>query len=349
MRTFAHRLVVSPVAAFATMALLGTVLPTAANALAVRQRLTATGADTDAAGKATLTVKRRRGALQGQLVVSAKKLDGNGVFEVTVDGVRLGTLATNARGKGKTRFRTTPRPGKDQLLGVDPRGRALALVNGSVPILVGTLSSSTDAGDVRCCLPDDSGPECEDRTPAECTAQGGVALGPGSCLPNPCEGPTPGTDIVCCLPDDSGPECEDRTPAQCAVLGGVNLGAGTCATNPCAPTSSTSTTLPASAVANISCEKRADRSRASVNGNNLAAGTYSARIVSATNTATSPLAPTVGDEVEFDFDSDPNDIAAGAVAIAADFIQGAPPQVRGEIRDGTGNIVASAMVTCAQQ
>lgn len=397
MRHFTTRVVFSPtligLTAFAAVA---AVAP--ARALGVRQTLVATGADADASGKAALAVKKRKGTLTGQLTVSAKKLDDTGTFEVTVDGVRLGTLESNARGKGKARFRTTPRAGKDQLLGIDPRGRTIAIVRSDgVSVLLGTMSrSSLDDGDVRCCLPDDSGPECEDRTPAECAAEGGVDLGPGSCLPNPCEGSTPGTDVVCCLPDDSGPECEDRTPAECAAQGGVSLGSGTCTPNPCAPIpppdgdvrcclpddsgtqcedrtaaecaaqggvnlgpgsctpnpcfpgGPTSTTLPAAAVARVRCERSADRARASVDGNNLPAGTYAARLVSGTNTATSGLAPTVGDEVEFDFDSAPDDIAAGATAIAADFIQGTPAQVTGEILDGAENVVASATVLCRE-
>jgi len=39
---------------------------------------------------------------------------------------------------------------------------------------------------IQCCLPDDSGGECEDRTSEECAAQGGVNMGPGTCDPNPC-------------------------------------------------------------------------------------------------------------------------------------------------------------------
>ena len=54
----------------------------------------------------------------------------------------------------------------------------------------------------------------------------------------------------------------------------------------------------------------------------------------------------MGDEVEFDFDSEPDDIAAGATAIAAGFIQGAPPQVTGQILDTSGAVVVQATVTC---
>jgi hypothetical protein len=372
-------------------------VPGIANARSVRQPLVASGADADATGKAALQVKSKKGVLTGQLTVQAKKLDA-GSYEVTIDGVRIGTLEANTRGKGKARFRTSPRSDDDQLLGVDPRGRAITLVDASgIPVLLGTMTDDSPDDDVRCCLPDDSGPECEDRTAAECAAEGGVDLGPGSCLPNPCAGTTPGTDVVCCLPDDSGPECEDRTAAECSAQGGVSLGAGTCTPEPCAPTpppdgdvrcclpddsgtecedrtaaecttlgginlgpgsctpnpcfpgGSTSTTLPATPVARVTCETRSDRSRASVDGNDLPSGTYTARLTSGANVATSAPAPTVGDEVEFDFDSEPDDIAAGATAIAADFIQGDPPSVTGEILDGGGAVIASATVLCEQR
>lgn len=376
------------------VAVAGTALP--ARALGVRQKLIATGADADARGKAALKVRSRKGTLTGQLVVLGKKLDGDRVYEVAVDGVRIGTLETNRRGKGKARFRTEPRPGKDDLLGVDPRGRIVSIMGDGVPVLTGRLSDdSLDDGDVRCCVPDDSGTECEDRTPAECAAEGGVNLGPGSCLPNPCEGTVPGDDVVCCLPDDSGPACEDRTAAQCAaeggvslgsgtclpnpcatvpppagdvrccladdsgpkcedrtseecaLLGGVNLGPGVCTPNPCFPGGTTSTTLPASAVVRVTCEKRSDRSRISVDGQNLASGMYRARATSGANVATTDLAPTIGDQAEFDFDSDPTDIAAGATPIPTGFIVGSPAAVTGEILDAADAIVASATVTCA--
>jgi hypothetical protein len=44
--------------------------------------------------------------------------------------------------------------------------------------------------DVVCCLPDDSGPECEDRTADDCAAQGGTVIDATSCIGNPCA-PTP--------------------------------------------------------------------------------------------------------------------------------------------------------------
>jgi hypothetical protein len=220
-----------------------------------------------------------------------------------------------------------------------------------------------DGTDIVCCLPDDSGPECEDRTAAECSAQGGIAVAAASCLPNPCPplAPGPDDDVRCCLPDDSGPECEDRTAAECTALGGVNIGPGTCLPNPCMAGATTTTTTIAGAtttttlpgagtpVVIVTCERRADRSRASVNGSNIPSGSYSARLSSGANDATSPSAATVGDEVEFDFDSAPDDIAAGATAIGAGFLQGAPTQATGEILDSANQVVASATVICSEQ
>ena len=57
-----------------------------------------------------------------------RKLDASTSFEVTIDGVRVGTLRSNVRGRGSSRFRTEPRKPDDQLLGVDPRGRTVAIV-----------------------------------------------------------------------------------------------------------------------------------------------------------------------------------------------------------------------------
>ena len=324
----------------------------------VRQALIATGVDPDAKGHVRVEIRDRRAGLEGRFEVRVRKLDALASFDVTLDGVRIGSLTTRRNGSGKARFDTRPH-GDDQPLGVDPRGRTAAVVNGGGAVVLQTVisSRSIDPDDVRCCLPDDSGPECEDRTAAECAAAGGVDLGPGSCLPNPCSGspPIPGGDIVCCIPDDSGPECEDRTAAECSAQGGVNLGPGSCTPNPCVPGATippgatTTTTLPGgggTGFARVRCERRPDRSKASVDGKNLPSGTYSARIVSGANTAASGALSTVGDEVEFDFDSERDDIAAGATPIAAGFIQGAPPQVTGQILDTGGAVVAQATVTC---
>jgi hypothetical protein len=315
---------------------------------------------------------------------------------VLVDGVLVGQIVTKNGGSGRIRFRSRPRSASDVLLGFDPRGALLVIRNSAgQDVLAVRLADtgSVDGADIVCCIPDDSGPECEDRTPAECAAEGGTATTATSCLPNPCAGTPPPTtgDVVCCIPDDSGPECEDRTvdecaaqggvaveatsctpnpcasvtppadgdiqccladdsgpecedrtPAECAVEGGVNAGAGTCTPNPCEAIPPPS----GNATVTVSCELRSNRSRISVDGNDLATGSYQATVVSGANSATAPAHPTVGDEVEFDFDSDAGDIAAGATAISADFITGTPPQVTGRIVTLSGGVVVEATTTC---
>jgi hypothetical protein len=87
----------------------------------------------------------------------------------------------------------------------------------------------------------------------------------------------------------------------------------------------------------VSCEKRGNRSKISVDGNNLVSGSYRAVAKSGTRTATSDFATTVGDEVEFDFDSRPADIAEGATAIAANFITDG--RVKGYLVNASGTRV----------
>ena len=93
------------------------------------------------------------------------------------------------------------------------------------------------------------------------------------------------------------------------------------------------------------CEKRVPprdlRSKVSVDGNDLAAGTYTARVISGASQATSGPQATVGDEVEFDFDSNTE---AGATRIASGFIQGTPGSVTGQILAGA-SVVAQATVS----
>jgi hypothetical protein len=100
----------------------------------------------------------------------------------------------------------------------------------------------------------------------------------------------------------------------------------------------------------LRCEVRTGqaRSRISVDGKNLASGQYRARVRSGSNTATSGLGTTVGDEVEFDFDSDPDDIAAGATAIASDFIDtSADPDVVAEVLDASGGVLVTHGGNCS--
>ncbi|MCE7915627.1 MAG: hypothetical protein DYH15_13385 [Nitrosomonas sp. PRO4] len=93
----------------------------------------------------------------------------------------------------------------------------------------------------------------------------------------------------------------------------------------------------------LECEKRANRSKVSVDGNNLVAGNYVAKIRSGSNVKRSTPKSTTGDEVEFDFDSDPTDVAAGATRIKPTFIQG---PVSAELINEGGFTVAKTTRTC---
>lgn len=105
------------------------------------------------------------------------------------------------------------------------------------------------------------------------------------------------------------------------------------------------TTLPDANAADIrvQCETRANRSSVSVDGANLVAGNYIAKIISGSHTKRSAPKATTGDEVEFDFDSDPGNIAAGATRISRTFIQG---QVTGQLINEAGFTVAQTTRTC---
>ncbi|WP_022947384.1 hypothetical protein [Methylohalobius crimeensis] len=95
----------------------------------------------------------------------------------------------------------------------------------------------------------------------------------------------------------------------------------------------------------VSCERETDRSEVSVNAKNLVPGNYSAMITSGANTATSFSMPSDDDEVEFDFDSDPDDIMEGDNEIGPDFIQ--QGTVSAEIFDADSETVVSVdAVTC---
>jgi hypothetical protein len=375
-----------------------------------------TGHDDDAEGRARLHM---RGPSDGRFDVRVKRLEDNSSYQLVVDGVHVGDVHTSTGGSGKVRFRSRT-TSSSSYLGFDPRGAAI-VVRGSTgdDVLAVSMSDNSSTGDIACCIPDDSGPHCEDRTPAECAAQGGTASTATSCLPNPCgnSSSTPNdSDIVCCLPDDSGPECEDRTsaecslqggvvvaansctlespcaaipsadsdiacclpdnsgtecedrtPSECTALGGVNTGEAVCGVNTCdgvtfgggsTTTSSTSTSSSSSSTSTstsmpgggnpsvvVTCEKRSDRSKASVNGKDLAAGTYTARITSGNNQANAPGQAAVLGQAEFDFDSNSNDIAAGATAISVSFIQNLT--VTGQVLQN-GTVIAEATVACRQ-
>ena len=97
----------------------------------------------------------------------------------------------------------------------------------------------------------------------------------------------------------------------------------------------------------LRCDLRTSRSKISVDGQNLLAGDYSARVTSGDNSAMHGPLATVGDEVEFDFDSDPGDVAAGATAIARDFIdKTSSPHVSAQILAADGTVVLSGRRDC---
>jgi len=248
--------------------------------------------DADAGGRVRLAVRK---ASDGRFEIKVDHLDANTSYDLLVNGVKVATLTTNDKGKAKARFRSRPR-GNDQLLGFDPRGALVVVRNAagqdaliaSFPTTPPSNSGPSDDGKVVCCVPDDDGTECEDRTPTECSDRGGVVSAATSCLPNPCEGSTPPieTDVVCCIPDDSGPECEDRTTAECSAQGGIAIAASSCIDNPCAGTASAEPGImccvPHHSGSELECEDRTEAECAAEGGTSKGAG------VCAVDTCTAP-------------------------------------------------------------
>ncbi len=142
--------------------------------------------------------------------------------------------------------------------------------------------------------------------------------------------------------------------AMVVIIGGLSACSGTADAGLPGPSPVTppgvSTPSPGgagNALLRLRCEARSGRSKISVDGNNLTPGTYRASVRSGGNIAMSNARTAIGDEVEFDFDSDPNDIAGGASRIAPDFIQGG--RVEGTLSNASGQVIASAVVTCSWQ
>src|SRR5690242_12945019 len=104
-----------------------------------------------------------------------------------------------------------------------------------------------------------------------------------------------------CASDDSGPACPSTVQSQLQTVT-ANALTGTI---------------------RLRCGRRSNRSRISVDGRNLSprAGLFRARVRAAGGTATSGTKRAVGGEVEFDFDSNPADIRAGATAISPTFVR----------------------------
>ena len=101
----------------------------------------------------------------------------------------------------------------------------------------------------------------------------------------------------------------------------------------------------------VQCERSTtpDRSKISVDANDLVqqSGAFRARVTAAGGSVTSTVLQAAGDEVEFDFDSNSNDVAEGATPIAATFITArAEADVLGELLTADGQVVASQGVDC---
>ena len=138
--------------------------------------------------------------------------------------------------------------------------------------------------------------------------------------------------LAACNSESSGPTAsEDATPVAAAATASNNVSAL------------------AVASLRVRCERRSSRSKISVDGRNLIPrnGSFRARVRAAGGTGTSAAKRAVAGEDEFDFDSNPNDIAAGAKRIPANFIAArSGPDVIGEILNGQGQVVASSGADC---
>jgi hypothetical protein len=253
--------------------------PAAARGKTVKEKalLEATGLDDNALGLAKLTIKH---SSDGRFDLKVRRLDPKATYEVLVDGVRVGAITTTGGGSGSIRFRSRPRSSRDEFLGFDPRGAAIVIehADGSEVLRVTLDDTPADASAIVCCVPDDDGTECEDRTEAECAAEGGTVSAAASCLPNPCGGVPAGEEpeVICCVPDDAGPECEDRGTAECALAGGITVEATSCASNPCAPTTppadpDVQCCLPDNGV--FACEDRTPAQCAAEGGTDMGVGT----------------------------------------------------------------------------
>jgi hypothetical protein len=115
------------------------------------------------------------------------------------------------------------------------------------------------------------------------------------------------------------------------------------------PTTISDNVTAISATLRVRCERRSNRSKVSVDGNNLSPrnGSFRARVRAAGGTATSGTRRAVGDEVEFDFDSDRGDIAWGATRIPARCIVARTgSDVIGELLNAQGRVIASQGAEC---
>jgi len=96
-----------------------------AHAAKVEQQLEATDSGSGG-GNARVVVRRLRRGVDGQLLVTVHGMSPGTSYEVTLDGVAIGTVTTNAHGNGRARFRNQP-GASEQLLGADPTGKTVAV------------------------------------------------------------------------------------------------------------------------------------------------------------------------------------------------------------------------------
>ena len=136
-------------------------------------------------------------------------------------------------------------------------------------------------------------------------------------------------------------------------------GLGACSDGPSAPSAPSAATADALAPAlataagasiRLRCERRSNRSRISVDGRGLTprTGRFRARVTASGGTVTSASERAVRGEAEFDFDSNPNDILAGATRIPATFITArSGPDVVARILNASGQVVATQGAECS--
>ena len=216
----------APLVVAAVLGLAGAAM---ADGFKISEKLTATPAAPGARGRAVVVVQDAGRTVR----VAARGLQRSTTHDVILDRVKIGTLTTSGRGNGRARFASRPHL-HDQYLGTDPRGKTIILRRAdAAAVLVAHIPGSDDL--IRCCLPGDEGTECEHRAVDECAARGGVDMGAGSCLPNPCSSSARGAGVICCVSDDGGTRCEDRTETDCAARGGHAVSPTRCTTDPCAP------------------------------------------------------------------------------------------------------------------
>jgi hypothetical protein len=118
---------------------------------------------------------------------------------------------------------------------------------------------------------------------------------------------------------------------------------------PQTPTAASPAIASAISAIRLTCERRSNRSRISVDASGLspATGRYRARVTAAGGTVTSPLQRAVRGQAEFDFDSNPNDVAEGATRIPAMFIRARTgPDVVARVLNAAGVVVATRSGEC---